>query len=1041
MSACTACAARMARSHRFCAQCGAPRDVAADDEQDRTPALATRAPRRSRMLSERKQVTVLFVDLCDSTASVRNSDPEEARAYLEDALRLMTEAVEAYGGTVSQLLGDGLLALFGAPVAQEDHALRACLAAQAMHKAARLRSSPAPEPPVVLRVGLHSGEVIVGVAGQYFWSHYRADGTTIHIASRLEKLAAPGSVMLSAATHRLVAEQLDTRPLGPCTIRGVDEPMELFELLVGTEGSAAAPLARRQRWAPMVGRDEILHLLDALAKSTQSGKVHVVGLRGEAGIGKSRLLEEWCSSAAVEGFRVCTTKARGYASANSYGVIADLARALVVLDAAQPGAMEQHAAALHELLEGSSSDPAWLALSPAVRRRHIVEALQWLVGDRLRLGPLLLVLEDIFLADRESQRVLELLVPRLEGLPVLICVSYRQDFAHRWAESAWFVEHWLAPLREPDMRALAQSMLGNHESLAAVLDEAVDRAGGNPFFLEQLAITLIDEGAMVGTPGAYRLTRPQAEIRAPASVAANIGARVDRLPPEAKAALEAAAVLGDPITVDLIAGMQAVEPARADVLLRLCVASGLLAAPGKDMAGDGSTIFPFRHALVQEVVAATLTRARRKALHRRAFLTLQAHHGAGNAEAAPTLTRHAFDGEEWEQAATYAVKSMARAVSRSANREALRLFELGVDASRRVAVETQALRLELGLLLEAIGALMALGHIDAIFANLERANVIAGRLDDQRCHATVSLQTSVFLWMRGRYTQGLVFASQALEAGRLAQRRNLQLAARQSRMMMLHGLGRYQESAQEARQALQEFDRELREHQRPMTGWATTPIINLYSFYGSSLWRLGDYAAAQEVFDSAYALLQGFDHPYSRGLVDFTQAQMWIELGRLEPAEQMMRDGVESCAINDIPTLLPCIVSMLGSVLARSGRAAEAVALLEDAIRRRIYLAGGTYGELFVRLNLGVALRGAGNHAQAIEVGQQAVELALAGEQHGHAVEALFELAESCQHAGDADQARACLQRGLAQARLSHMAVYCDRMAQRLEQLEPEAAR
>ena len=995
------------------------------------------------MLPERKQVTVMFVDLCDSTANVSNADPEEARAYLEDALSLMTEAVEAYGGTVSQLLGDGLLALFGAPVAQEDHALRACLAAQAMQSASHQRLGSAGEPPVLLRVGLHSGEVIVGVAGQYLWSHYRADGTTIHIASRLEKLAAPGSVMMSAATQRLVAEQLDTRSLGPCTIRGVDEPMELFELLMGTEGSAAAPLARRQRWAPMVGREEILKLLGGLARSTQSGAVHVVGLRGEAGIGKSRLIEEWCSSAVAEGFRVCTTRARGYASANSYGIIADLARALVALEAAQPGPPGEHAAALRELLEGSNTEPAWLALSPAVRRRHIVEALQWLVGDRLRLGPLLLVLEDIFLADRESQRVLELLVPRLEGRPVLICVSYRQDFAHRWAESAWFVEHWLAPLREPDMRALAQSMLGTHESLSAVVEEAVDRAGGNPFFLEQLAITLIDEGAMVGTPGAYRLMRPQADIRTPASVAANISARVDRLPPEAKAALEAAAVLGDPITVDLIAGMQAIEPARADALLRLCVASGLLAAPAKDAAVESSTSFPFRHALVQDVVAGTFARARRKALHRRAFLTLQAHFGAGAgaAEAAPTLTRHAFDGEEWEQAATYAVKSMARAVSRSANREALRLFELGVDASRRVAVQPQALRLEQGLLLEAIGALMALGHIDAIFANLERANVIAGKLDDQRCQATVSLQTSVFLWMRGRYTQGLVFATQALEAGRLAQRRNLQLAARQSRMMMLHGLGRYQESAQEARQVLQEYDLELRAHQRPTTGWATTPIINLYSFYGSSLWRLGDYAGAQQVLDSAYAQLQGFDHPYSRGLVDFSQCQMWIELGRFEPAEQLMRDGVESCVTNDIPTLLPCIVSMLGSVLARSGRAGEAVALLEDAIRRRIYLAGGTYGELFVRLNLGVALRETNKHAQAIEVGQQAVELALAGEQHGHAVEALFELAESWLRAGDPEQARGCLQRGLGQARLSHMSVSISRIAQRLELLEPEAAR
>ena len=202
MSACLSCSARVGKAHRFCQQCGArihSESTAADAGTPvREPRLGMpRAARASRsmqlkMQPERKQVSVLFVDLCDSTAHVAHSDPEEARAYLDDALRLMTDAVEAYGGTVSQLLGDGLLALFGAPVAQEDHALRACLAAISMHSAVRDRANQAQTRPYVLRMGIHSGEVIVGVAGHYLWTHYRADGSTIHLASRLERLAEPG---------------------------------------------------------------------------------------------------------------------------------------------------------------------------------------------------------------------------------------------------------------------------------------------------------------------------------------------------------------------------------------------------------------------------------------------------------------------------------------------------------------------------------------------------------------------------------------------------------------------------------------------------------------------------------------------------------------------------------------------------------------------------------------------------------------------------------------------------------------------------------
>ena len=334
---------------------------------------------------ERKQVSVLFVDLCDSTAHVAHSDPEEARAYLDDALRLMSGAVEAYGGTVSQLLGDGLLALFGAPVAQEDHALRACLTAISMHTAVRERASRADIKPYVLRIGIHSGEVIVGVAGHYLWSHYRADGCTIHLASRLEKLAEPGTVLLSAATQRLIAEQLDTKPLGAQSIRGLDVALNVFELVVGTEGSAAAPLTRRQRWAPLVGREEALTVLNSLAAATRTGTMRVVGLRGEAGIGKSRLIAEWCSGPELSGFGVCTSFARGYSSANAYGVIADLARSLVNLPgrsrlATHPAASEemgadvmpqdpscQHAAAINDLLDVKDTDKAWLTLSPAVR--------------------------------------------------------------------------------------------------------------------------------------------------------------------------------------------------------------------------------------------------------------------------------------------------------------------------------------------------------------------------------------------------------------------------------------------------------------------------------------------------------------------------------------------------------------------------------------------------------------------------------------------------------------------------------------------------
>lgn len=1047
---CSACAARLARSHRFCPRCGAavtpvtPGTSGTSGERAATPRAASRragATPAARLQPERKQVSVLFVDLCDSTQHVQGSDPEEARACLDDALRLMTDAVEAYGGTISQLLGDGLLALFGAPVAHEDHALRACLAALAMHKHAAERSAGssvgAAAPPFQLRVGIHSGEVIVGVAGQCLWSHYRADGTTIHLASRLEKLAAPGSTMLSAATHRLVADQLDTRPVGTHSIRGIDTALQVFELVQGLEGSPAAPLTRRLRWAPLVGREEALAMLDSLAHGASQGAMRVVGLRGEAGIGKSRLIAEWCGRPALATFTVCTALARGYSSANAYSVVADIARGLLrsmpddVAGDTDPDDAPQRAA-LEGLLASTATDAAWLTLSPAVRRRRLVDALHGLIRKRLADAPLLIVLEDVFLADRESQRLLESLIPRLEGLPVLVCVSYRQDFEHRWADSAWFTEHWLAPLHEADMGRMARAMLGEHASVQGVADELVERADGNPFFLEQLVITLIDDGSLVGTPGDYRLTLEQADLRAPASIAAVICARVDRLPAAAKSALEAAAVLAEPIRGELMAHMQQAEPGATAQALGLAVASGLLIARTQERD------YVFRHALVQEVVLGTLTRPRRKALHRRSFAALREHHGPADAEAAPTLTRHAFHGEEWEQAAQYAVKSIARAVSLSANREALRLFELGIDASRRVGDPPRALALELALLLEAIAALMALGQVDRMFANLERANAIAAQINDQRCRATVSLQISVLLWMRGRYLEGLVHTDEALEAGRLAGRRNLQMAAGQTRLMLLHGLGRYRETVEAARAVRRDFDAELR-HQRLMAGWATVPVVNLLAFHASAMGRLGEHAAAQRICDEGYRILSEIDHPYSRSLLDFAQSQLWLEAGRDDAAVELMRDSVDMCTQRDVPTMLPCCVAMLGGALAQSGRADEALALLDPALAAKVYLDGGVYGEVLMRMYQGIALRMLGRWPAAIDAGEQALALTSSSEQLGHRADALLALGETLAAAGRHERARSCLDEARAQALTCEMPGCAERAARALDALDVRA--
>ena len=1013
------CGRRRGRGHVFCAGCGSVLAPEAGSTQGGTARLRRALPRSEH--SELKQISVLFVDLCGSTERVAASDPETAREYLDRALGLMSDAVQLYGGTVSQRRGDGLLALFGAPVAHEDHPLRACLAALAMQE--RVRSAypegHADRDSMVLRVGIHSGEAVVGLVADYIGSYYRADGPTVHLASRLEQLAKPGRVLFSEATWRHVGDQIESVPLGLQRLRGFEQLVELHELVMPDAQSAAAPLTRKRRWAPFVGRENAMAHLTDIAHRVLGRRMHVVGLQGEAGVGKSRLLAEFCTGSLAAAFDVCTVHTRAYLSESPYSLAADLAKALLLPPGnPAPGApaarrplealvrhwgadAEQHLPAFADLGGTDVPHREWHALMPKQRRRRIGDALAWLVQRRSSMRPLLLVIEDLFLADDDSQRLLESLVRRMEGRALLLCASYRGRAPHRWSDFAWFSELRLAPLGEPEMVALTRSIVGRDASLSAVVSALVERSDGKPFFLEQLAITLIDDGTLIGPPGDYRLARPAGELRIPPSIVAVIAGLVDRLPRSAKASLEAAAILGEPISAHVIGQMQSCETLVVENDLQSCITSGLL----KEIAAhESGRRYAFRHALVQDAVISALTAPRRKELHRGAFHALRASLGESAIDRATVLTHHAVRGEDWAEAVAYATKAIARAIARSANREGKNMFAVGLDALARVEPEQTRLSLEIALRLEALGAQMPLGELDEILANLQRADAVAKQLGDHRRMASVSSQLAAFLWMRGRYAEGMVYANQARDAGALAQRRNLQMTAEQVRLMMNHGLGNYREAIADGHRLQLEFAAEL-EQPRLMSRWATIPSVNLQSFLASSLWRAGDVEAAQQMCDLAYADLAAIDHPYSRGLIDFVQAQMWLERGRFDEAVALMRASVRMCETLDVPTLYPCAVAMLAGALAHTGMTDEALALLTRAFDARVHDAGGTYGEFFMRRHLASALSFAGRHGEAIAAGREAVEFALMGEQYGHHVEALGGLAEVLVAAGRAEEA------------------------------------
>lgn len=1007
VGACGRCKHPRRAGDKFCSQCG----LQFDDG-----------------VAERKIVTLLFADLCGSTALVSRADPEEAQVLLDRILKTMADAVETYGGSVRRLQGDGIVGLFGAPIAQEDHALRGCLAALALQRRTRDTSPDGDPHDTPVRIGIHSGEVVVGSINDLLTSHHRVDGAALHLAARLEQLALPGSILVSGATARLLDGELPLRPLGPHGIRGFDRPVDLFELDVEAREAHEASHHTGRRPQPLLGRDNLLQKLQGVASRVAQGRLCVLGLRGEAGIGKTRLMAQLGDNVRRLGFDVCSMTTRSYTNHLPYSALADLMRALMGLgeevdprrerEAARQ-ALDQwgetarrHQPAAVDLLDLGTPPADWQALTPNQRRARIAEALLWLIATRLSQGPLMIVVEDVFLADRDSLRTLEGLWRKLDHLPVLLCFTYRQDFVHRWADPVWFEEVWVGPLTQRDMTLLAESLLGQDPSLRAVVPVLLERADGNPFYLEQMSLSLADSGALEGTPGRYRYSGGQAEPGVPASIAAVIGARVDRLPARAKATLEAMAILNVVTSADMLAHMLELSETEVSQHLRLCCDACLLQrarGPADGSAREeplrATVPVRFQHALVQEVVAAALTRPRRKQLHQSAFRALCERLGNLADEQAAVLAQHAYSGGLWVEAARFSAVAMVRSVARSANRDALRMLDTGLDAASRIEDEPMRLKAEMALRTEALGALWPLGQFDAMFMHLERAQAIATQMGDPKRLAAVALQQAWLYWGRGMPSRGLEATRSAREAAVQADSRGAQMAAAQVELLLLHGLGRYRELVTMARDIENRFAPELASR-RIMPGWATVPSINLRVFLADTLSRLGDDAAAQQVCDQAYAELLQQDHAFSRTLVDFAQTSLWLRQGRYERAVHRLRDTLHLCREQDIPTMTPCIAGLLAEAIGHQGQLAEAQDMVQQTLADKSYQLAGLYSEFYLRYGLGQALAAAGRHGEAVEQFGAARVHAARYEQWGHEADALLAMGLQAVRLGQTDVAR-----------------------------------
>jgi class 3 adenylate cyclase len=522
---------------------------------------------------ERKQVTVLFADLKGSMELLADRDPEEARKLLDPVLTLMMDAVHRYEGTVNQVMGDGIMALFGAPLAHEDHAVRACYAALRMqelvkHYAEEARRAHGVN--VQIRVGLNSGEVVVRAIGSDLHMDYTAVGQTTHLAARMEQMATPGSILIPQETLNLAEGSIVVKPLGAMAIKGLETPIEVYELAGATVGRSRFQAAADRGLSRFVGRDaEIGHLRRALEHATQ-GRGQVVAVLGEPGVGKSRLTFEVTHTHRVDAWLVLEARSVSYGKTTSYLPMVDLLKGYFhVGDRESPRevrekvmgkiltldrGLESILPALLALLE-VGDDPLWLALDPPERRQRTIDAVRRLLLREAKVQPLLVVFEDLHWVDAETQAFLESLVDSLPPARMVLLVNYRPEYQHRWGSKTFYSQLRLDPLPPESAGELLRGLLGEDATIEPLERLLIERTEGNPFFLEESVRALVETRALVGERGAYRLATTPNDVQVPPTVQAILAARIDRLSPEDKRVLQSAAVIGKDVPFALLAAI------------------------------------------------------------------------------------------------------------------------------------------------------------------------------------------------------------------------------------------------------------------------------------------------------------------------------------------------------------------------------------------------------------------------------------------------------------------------------------------------------
>ncbi|MEZ0174846.1 MAG: adenylate/guanylate cyclase domain-containing protein [Candidatus Reddybacter sp.] len=942
---------------------------------------------RSVLEGERKEVTVMFADVKGSMELTEQLDAEVWHQILERFFLLLTEGVHRHEGTINQYTGDGVMALFGAPVAHEDHAQRACYAALNLRDLLREFSHEIKhqyDVDFATRIGLNSGEVVVGKIGDDLRMDYTAQGHTVGLAQRMESLAASGSIYLAPPTAALVQGYFSLANRGEFSVKGLSQPLSIFELVGIDQERSRFDVARFHGLSRFVGRTADLRTLEDVLTQVTDGNGQVVGVVAEAGAGKSRLCYEFLAQARARGLTVVDVRAvahgrnipllpilelfRGYLGVTALDDNQEAREKIIAKTILFDQTFTDAVALLLDFLGVTDpKHPAPKLGAPEVRQRQLIALMQELIRSASKQQPTIILIENLHWLDDASSEFLEQLVDANIDNRCLLLLNFRPEYHAQWMQKSGYRQIPLTSLGYEAIKELLADQLGSDISLIELSESIHARTAGNPFFTEEVVQSLIEKDHLQGIRGAYRLVTPIEHFGVPATVQALLAARIDRLPEREKQLLQVASVIGkdfpEPLLAD-VAGMP--EDERRAALSTLRHAEFILEQSVYPVA-----IYTFKHPLTQEVALGSQLREKRHLIHTAVAAAIERQDADNLDERAALLAHHweeagdALSAARWHRrAAEWVANTDFAAATCHWQRVRVLLEELPIDR------ETATLGISACTHLLSMNLSVKTG-LDEARSLLEEGQALADRIGDQRAHLNLAQAYGFALNSAGDMVGYLELTIENQGAALKIDDIGVQANASMYLVDALGHAGRLPEALEVAEDGLERLPRDL-----PVSEW--TGGINPYTM--CSIWRgiclcwMGRVPKGLEELDRCSRLAEEDGTSEMRGYALMLAAEVYYRVHDAEQALDKARQVEEINRKLDEPANLVALTQLAyGYAHLAAGRAVDAI----EPARSALHLHGSVENEMtgWSSTLLAEALLAAGDLSGAKAAAEEAIML------------------------------------------------------------------